>query len=347
VRLLRAREIQRLSPSTPRTPKFKSETQRIAHSAVIEAIKNGELEVVEVGCPVCEGQEFEHVASIDRQGIPVQTVRCVRCPTLYSRQRFTDVALNTFYSSYYRDLYGGVSSPNQEWFESQVESGRKILRSLLMAGVIPDQLDGLRVLEVGSAAGGVLAPFREEGATVLGVDFDENYLKFGRSKGIDLRIGGVNDVPAYGVQDIVILKDVLEHLPDPVRSLELVRSVLSDRGVIYIQVPGLQALEFLGYGNDLLRYLQIAHLCHYTKQSLEYLCQKAGLRVLHSESRGIVICGRESKDGGALTPICPGPEDAITALENIYRHRRTTAIRHKLQSRTPESMKHLAKKLIR
>lgn len=345
--VLRAREIRRLSPSLPRLPKFKNDTQRVAHSAVVEAIGNGELQLIEVTCPVCGSQEFDHVASVDRQGLPVQTVRCLRCPTLYSRWRLSDSALERFYSSYYRDLYVGESSPNQKWFDSQVESGQKILKSLLGAKAIPDRLDGFRVIEVGSAAGGVLVPFRDAGASVLGVDFDENYLEFGRSMGIDLQRGGVNDLCDFGLQDIVILKDVLEHLPSPIRSLEIIQSVLSDRGVVYIQVPGLQALKFLGYRNDLLRYLQLAHLCHYTRESLEYSCQRAGLLVLHSELRGVAICGKASPGSKAAIPDLPSPKHAVDALENIYRRRLMTTIDHWLRSRVPVRAKQFVKTLIR
>lgn len=345
--VLRAREIRRLKPSMPRLPKFKNETQRVAHSAVVEAIGNDELQLIEVACPVCGSQEYDHVASVDRQGLPVQTVRCLRCPTLYSRWRLSDSALERFYSSYYRDLYGGESSPNQKWFDSQVESGRKVLKSLLSAKAIPDRLDGFRVIEVGCAAGGGLVPFRDAGASVLGIDFDESYLEFGRSMGIDLQRGGVNDLCDFGLQDLVILKDVLEHLPSPIHSLELIQSVLSDRGVVYIQVPGLQALKFLGYRNDLLRYLQIAHLCHYTKESLEYSCLRAGLRVLHSELRGVVICGKASPGSKATTADLPSPKHAVDALEEIYRRRWITAIDHWLRARIPVEAKRFVKALIR
>jgi len=345
--LLRTREIRRLSPSLPKLPKFKNETQRLTHLVVVEAIRNGELMLIEVACPICGSREFDHIASVDRQGLPVQTVRCLRCPTLYSRRRLSDSALEKFYSSYYRDLYVGQSTPNQKWFDSQVESGRKIFKSLLSAKIIPAKLDGFRVIEVGSAAGGGLVPFHDAGASVLGIDFDENYLEFGRSKGIDLQLGGISDLGNFGLHDIVILKDVLEHLPSPIHSLELIQSVLSDRGVVYIQVPGLQALKFLGYRNDLLRYLQLAHLCHFTKESLEYSCQRAGLRVLHSELRGVVICGKASPGSKAATPDLPSPKHAVDALENIYRRRLMTAIDHWLRSRVPVKAKQVVKTLIR
>jgi 2-polyprenyl-3-methyl-5-hydroxy-6-metoxy-1,4-benzoquinol methylase len=270
----------------------------------------------------------------------------VRCPTLYSRWRLTEASLADFYELYYRDLYTGAS-PDQVWFDMQAESGKKIFENLRSAQVIPSRLDGFRVMEVGSAAGGGLVPFRDAGASVIGIDLDEPYLNFGRSNGIDLRLGGMKEIREFGPQDIVILKDVLEHLPTPVASLEDVRSTLSDRGIVYIQVPGLQALKFLGYRNDLLRYFQIAHLCHYTRESLDYTCKRAGLRVLHSELRGVAICSRAPLASDAVTIEVPSPDHAVDALEYAYRYRRISAIDHWLRSRIPPKAKQFGKRFIR
>lgn len=345
--LLRSREIRRLNPRNHRPSNFKSETQRVAYWNVIEAIQSGDLQLIEVNCPVCDYNEFQHVASVDRQGLPVQTVRCERCPTLYSRWRFNDTSLTEFYSRYYRELYVGDSNPDREWFSLQTESGRKTLKKLQDAEIIPSSLEGFRVMEVGTAAGGGLVPFRDAGASVLGIDFDENYLNFGRSMGIDLRLGGVNELNEFGSQDVVILKDVLEHLPTPIHSLKVIHSVLSDRGVVYIQVPGLQALKFLGYRNDLLRYFQIAHLCHYTRESLNYSCQRAGLKVVHSEPQGVVVCKKAPLVSGSSTTVVPSPDPAIDALEHIYRHRLITSLDHWLRARIPPKAKQFGKRFIR
>jgi len=347
MRLLRTIETRRLNPKLVRSPSFKNETQRAAHRAVLEAMKNGQLEQVEVDCPVCQSASYEHVASIDRQSLPVVTVRCLGCPTLYSRRRFTEEALTLFYSSFYRNLYSGASRPSQPWFNSQVESGQKILSTLISAKAIPSRLDGYRVLEVGSGAGGVLVPFLESGASVLGIDFDHEYMEFGRSQGVDLQTGGISNLQSFGSQDLVILKDVLEHLPDPVASLKLVLSVLSMRGIVYIQVPGLQTLRFLGYRDDLLRYLQIAHLCHYTQESLEYVCRLAGFKVTHSQRRGVVVCVKGSDGGVAPLMEHPSPEHAKVALEKIYSTRAKSAVRFAVSSRIPARSKILLRSLLR
>jgi hypothetical protein len=145
----------------------------------------------------------------------------------------------------------------------------------------------------------------------------------------------------------VILKDVLEHLPDPLQALRMIRESLSERGILYIQVPGLQALGPLGYRYDFLRYLQVAHICHYTIESLTYLCEKAGLRVGFSSNWGIAVCSNSNQPVGANALVIPSSEIALEAIKRILMRRAVYAIRHEVSSRFPEGVKKLLRRLRR
>lgn len=298
-----------------------------------------------VACPVCTSSESQVVAVVDRQGLDVDTVRCLQCPTLYSQNRFTEKSLNLFYSDFYRSLYGGLESLDDDWFNQQTRNGRRIFTLLDDNKLLPNLGTELRVLEIGTGAGGALVPFKEAGYSVLGIDFDEKFLDFGRSKGLGLQRGGIQDLDGLTTFDVVILKDVLEHLPDPLQALRMIRESLSEKGIAYVQVPGLQALGPLGYRYDLLRYLQIAHICHYTIESLTYLCEKAGLRVRYSSNWGIVVCSRSNQPVGANAPAIPSSEIALEEIKRILMRRAAYAIRHGVSSRLPERSKKLLRRL--
>ena len=143
----------------------------------------------------------------------------------------------------------------------------------------------------------------------------------------------------------MLLKDVLEHLPDPLQALRIIRESLSEKGIAYIQVPGLQALGPLGYRYDFLRYLQVAHMCHYTIESLAYLCERAGLKVGYSSNWGIVVCSRSSQPVGADALVVPSSEIALEEIKRILMRRAVYAIRHEVSSRLPEGIKRLLRTL--
>ena len=325
----------------------KNSLQASALSRFRTAIASGELLLEKVACPVCGSTESQVVAAIDRQGLDVDTVRCLQCPTLYSQDRFTEESLNLFYSDFYRSLYGGLESPDDDWFNQQTKNGRRIFTLLGENKLLPNSDTSLRALEIGTGAGGALVPFKEAGYSVLGIDFDEKFLDFGRSKGLSLQRGGIQDLDGLKTFDVVVLKDVLEHLPDPLQALRMIRESLSEKGIVYIQVPGLQALGPLGYRYDFLRYLQVAHICHYTIESLTYLCEKAGLRVGYSSNRGIVVCSRSSQPVGADALAIPSSDIALVEIRRILMRRAVYAIRHEVSSRLPEGIKKLLRRLRR
>ena len=325
----------------------KNSLQASALSRFRTAIASGDLLLEKVACPVCESSESQVVAVVDRQGLDVDTVACLQCPTLYSRNRLTEESLSVFYQDFYRNLYGGLDSPDNDWFDQQTKNGRRIFTLLDNNKLLPNSDTSLRVLEIGAGAGGALVPFKEAGHSVLGIDFDEKFLDFGRSKGLSLQRGGIQDLDGLKTFDVVLLKDVLEHLPDPLQVLRIIRESLSEKGIAYIQVPGLQALGPLGYRYDFLRYLQVAHMCHYTIESLAYLCERAGLKVGYSSNWGIVVCSRSSQPVGADALVVPSSEIALEEIQRILTRRAVYAIRHEVSSRLPEGIKKLLRTLRR
>jgi 2-polyprenyl-3-methyl-5-hydroxy-6-metoxy-1,4-benzoquinol methylase len=263
--------------------------QQIAKQSFNSALRDGLMREIEVGCPVCGEQKFEDFCAIDRIGLKVQSVMCSRCPTLYSRKRFDERSLALFYSKFYREMYTGSSVPTDGWFEEQVLSGNKILSQLKGLGVISHDLGGKRVLEVGCGSGGILVPFTEIGAEAVGIDFDDTYMEAGRKRGLNLIDQSIYEFQAENKFDLIILKDVLEHLPDLNLVLQRLKSLLSETGNVYIQVPTFEALEFLGYQNDYLRYFQNAHIVHFSEASLNYVFAKNGFDTVYSDVNGLAV----------------------------------------------------------
>lgn len=335
-------EERRLLTRSPRRFQPKNSTQALALEQFTEARASGRIEFIEVACPVCGKIDSKLISNVDRQGVEVETVRCLNCPTLYSRKRMTEESLEIFYSEFYRRLYGGVMSPNLEWFEQQTASGSRILQTLAARKLISSA--SLRVLEIGTGAGGALLPFRRRGDDVVGIDFDESFLDFGRSFGLNLYRGGFELLSELGTFDVVILKDVLEHLPNPRDSLSHIAQYLSPGGVAYVQVPGLQELGQLGYRYDLLRYLQVAHVCHYTVESLTYLGRTVGLAAEHVDRSGKVLFSHETKDSQQQVFTAPSPKFAEDALRRIHLRRIPHALQRLVMLLVPESLKRLLRR---
>ncbi|MFC7538027.1 TIGR04290 family methyltransferase [Sphingomonas sp. GCM10030256] len=105
------------------------------------------------------------------------------------------------------------------------------------AHVLPDDLTGKSVLDIGCNAGFYSFEMKRRGADrVLGIDHDQRYLQQARFAGevlgfpdVEFRLGEVWDVGALGERfDLVIFMGVLYHLRHPLLALDLIREHVAD-----------------------------------------------------------------------------------------------------------------------
>ena len=312
--------------------------QREAKQSFNEAVRNGLMCEIEVVCPVCGEQKFEEFCNIDRIGLKVQSVMCSRCPTIYSRKRFDEASLKIFYSRFYREMYSGSSVPTDSWFNDQVFAGRKIISQLMDLAVIENDLVGKYVLEVGCGSGGILIPFQEIGAEVVGIDFDDTYMEAGRKRGLNLIDRSIYEFQTDNEFDLIILKDVLEHLPDLNLVLQKLKSLLSENGKIYIQVPTFEGLEFLGYKNDYLRYFQNAHIVHFSEASLRYIFAKNGFDVLYSNVNGLAIFKRKTQSSEVLFDFEDERNNSLRRIVHVLNRRRIVGAKERIWKLLPKQL---------
>jgi 2-polyprenyl-3-methyl-5-hydroxy-6-metoxy-1,4-benzoquinol methylase len=100
----------------------------------------------------------------------------------------------------------------------------------------------LHIFDVGCSAGFFLVILRELGfEKIEGTDISETFVSHARTKGLQCRTANVLNgfIPEEkkNKADVVLLMDILEHLPEPKRALENCRTLLKKDGIIYITVP--------------------------------------------------------------------------------------------------------------
>ena len=124
------------------------------------------------------------------------------------------------------DLRGVRTAPDHFLFDYP---GGKFRR---FAHVLPDDLAGKSVLDIGCNAGFYSFEMKRRGASrVLGIDHDERYLNQARFAAevlgfddVEFRLGEVWDVAELGARfDLVIFMGVLYHLRHPLLALDLIR----------------------------------------------------------------------------------------------------------------------------
>ena len=192
-------------------------------------------------------------------------VRCRRCGLQYLDPRVRrDLVLQAY------------EEGTDETFVSQAEA-----REASFAPYLPiiEKLRGGvgRVLDVGTAGGSFLAVAKRRGWEVLGCEPNRWLCRWAREHyGIDVRPGTVADLGlAGGSMDVVTLWDVLEHTPDPVATLRECRRVLTDGGILVVNVPDSDSLVARLMGRRWVFLLSV-HLYYFTSSSLERMLRSTG-----------------------------------------------------------------------
>jgi len=130
----------------------------------------------------------------------------------------------------------------------------------------------LRILEVGAGTGSNLALLQRYGA-VDAIEPDDGARAFaeGRS-GLKLKGGYLPDVPLDdGAYDLIVLLDVLEHIPGDVAALACLKAKLAPGGRILLTVPG---APWMWSAHDVAHH----HQRRYTGAGLKRVFREAGLR---------------------------------------------------------------------
>ena len=149
----------------------------------------------------------------------------------------------------------------KRYFEIQYLNAKEYVLPFIERSV--SIVSGMRVLEIGAGEGGVLKAFLERGCTGVGVELDKLRVEWacgflweeigrGQLHYVDKDIYQTDiQTDLKGKFDIIVLKDVIEHIHDQPKLISWMHQLLNPQGVIFFGFPPWQ-MPFGGHQ-------QIAH----------------------------------------------------------------------------------------
>ena len=257
--------------------------------------------------------------------IPFSTdyVRCPVCETLVwadkgkNQQALKDYSEEGYYGSRY-------------WFEHQTEelgfedilrrsrsdlSGRCLywLKTLLKHRLPPAS-----ALELGSAHGGFVAMLARCGYSASGLEISPQIVDYARqSFQVPMLAGPLEEqkIPAESL-DLLILMDVLEHLPDPVATLRHGLRLLKPDGLLVIQTPCFDPRQTFQELNDgghpfARMLIPLEHIHLFSEQGITKLLHQLELPYLVFEPAYFAV--HDMFVFASRVPITTLPPEAIEA----------------------------------
>jgi SAM-dependent methyltransferase len=224
-----------------------------------------------VQCRLC-GAEQARVAFVANDYFTGQTFEireCAECAFAFTWPR--PASLDKFYPPQYR-RYGGLTA----WLFATLDGHRAatVARAIAPRG---------RALEIGCGPGWMSEAVRRIGWQVVSNERVVDAATIAtRKRGLSLFVGGLDAVKSDAQFDLVIIHQVLEHLDEPLATLEAIARVLKPGGTVLIGVPNYASWQARCTCRH-WQHLEVPrHLSHFTPATLQVACQRAGLQVVNT-----------------------------------------------------------------
>lgn len=243
-----------------------------------------------VSCPVCSANKTHSVRSVfdDRYGCPGQfeLVQCMSCNHMMTSPRLGEEDLGELYGTYYprkqirtQDLVmaasrvTGLAARLRRWWEGTDNQGQYLVKA------------GQTVLDVGCGSGLSLLEANALGGQAYGIEADPNVHRIAEELGLRIAIGSLHDNPFPNVSfDLIVLNQVIEHIPEPSLALEAIHKRLKPGGKVVLAFPNRSALSRRIARERWIHWHIPYHLHHFDYLRFRKMAERVGYRVVSSRT---------------------------------------------------------------
>lgn len=225
-------------------------------------------------CILCGGQPETLLRCADflTQGGTYTITRCTRCGFLWTIDAPDTEALTQFYgSSYEQSIHPPLAVSWLRHLRLTLQSRSRAHRVIRTSSVSRGN-----ILDIGCGDGDFLCAMKRRGWHAEGVELSTEKRQKLTARGLLIHAPDTLQQLPDASFDVITLWHVLEHLPDPMESLQHIRRLLKPGGICVIAVPNAGSKQArrdasLWFGYDLPR-----HLWHFTPTSLTSLLATNG-----------------------------------------------------------------------
>lgn len=187
-------------------------------------------------CPICKNKtKFQYKKS--NYITNYNYYQCQNCDFLFTNPMPTQTELNSYYNSLYH-----VEKVQKEKVRAKAKLVLQRLKKI--------KGKNLEVLEIGCSYGYFLKEAEKQKHKCSGIELSKITAKFAKE---NLKTNNIYNVnfetwKTKNKYDVVVLLDVIEHLPDPNKSISKIKKLLKKDGVIVFTTPNTNSLEYKLYG---------------------------------------------------------------------------------------------------
>lgn len=136
-------------------------------------------------------------------------------------------------------------------------------------------------LDIGCGSGLSLLEAKALGADAYGIEADPNVQRIAEELNLNIHIGSLHDEPFPGISfDLIILNQVIEHIPEPGKALDALRKRLRPGGRIVLVFPNRRSLWQQISREHWINWHIPYHLHHFDTIAFKAFAEKYGYRII-------------------------------------------------------------------
>ncbi|MBU1119523.1 class I SAM-dependent methyltransferase [Patescibacteria group bacterium] len=226
-------------------------------------------------CHLCHSKKRKTLYLIKKSSI----VKCTGCGLIYTypppdTRKITSIYNKDYFykrGNYGYSDYGYIDG--SEHREKEAQEKIRIVKKYVRSGLL---------LDIGCAAGYFLSEAQKNGFSTKGIEissFASDYAK--NSFNLDVENISILDIDdTYTNFDAVTMWDILEHLPNPLKALKIIYSILRDEGYLFLEMSDVNSLKRFIEKEKWTHWKQDEHFLHFSQRTLSTLLKKAGFSTI-------------------------------------------------------------------
>ncbi len=241
-------------------------------------------------CPICDNFIFKKLINLydDRYGEPnfYSIKECTQCRHYCTFPRINNNQLSALYGNFYPrkniNLESIVKEAKKE--TSKFSGFFRWLKGTNNQGQFYAKKDDL-FLDIGCGSGASLIEAEYLGANAFGLEADPNVEKIRKALNLNIFQGNLDESPLKDISfNLIVLNQVIEHIPEPDTLLESLNTKLTKDGLIIISLPNINSFWRFLFKEKWINWHVPYHLHHFNDKNFIRLINKCGFQIIKKKS---------------------------------------------------------------
>ncbi len=218
-------------------------------------------------------------------------VKCKKCKLVYVNPRLASKEIDNLYDEDY--FKGGGFDKNVEYVKEFV--GKRDIPDLSDWDVstlkeMANCKEKGKILDIGSGMGLFLYKSKINGLDAKGLEISPAAVKFAKLQKLDVENNTVyNASLPSDFYDIISMKEVIEHLPDPKRALSIIYKSLKPKGVLFITTGNYNCPERKIKGANWFYFMPKGHIYVFEPSTIKKYLKEAGFSKIIITNQGDLL----------------------------------------------------------